>query len=124
MPFSTFAGNTIIDHNFRNQSYTTPSAIWASLHTADPGLLGANEVTGGSYVRMQVSMNAAAAKSAVSASTITYTYCPATSVTHAGLWAAGFGGSFLLSGSLSASKIVNSGDSFQFLAGNFVITLT
>jgi len=124
MPFSTFEGTQIIEHMFRNQAYTTPSAIWASLHSSDPGLLGANEIVGGSYVRMQVSMNAAAAKSAVSASTITYTYMPAVSVTHAGLWHAGFGGSFLLSGSLSASKIVNSGDSFQFLAGNFVITLT
>jgi len=124
MSFSTFSGNNIIDHNYRNQAYTTPSAIWASLHTALPDGNGSNEVTGGSYVRMQVSMNAAAAKSSVSASTISWTSMPGVSVTHAGLWHAGFGGSFLLSGSLSASKIVNSGDTFQFLAGNFVITLT
>jgi hypothetical protein len=124
MPFSTFEGTQIIEHMFRNQAYTTPSAIWASLHSSAPDGNGSAEVTGGSYARQQVSLNAASNKSAASASTISYLYMPGTNVTHAGLWHAGAGGSFLLSGSLSASKACNSGDTFQFAAGNFVVTLT
>jgi hypothetical protein len=124
MSFSTFEGNTIIDHNLRGTAYTAPSAIYASLHTADPGLIGSNEVTGGSYARQVVGLSAAAAKSTSNSAILSYVYMPSTNVLYAGLWHAGFGGSFLMSGSLSASKIVNSGDTFQFQASNFVVTLT
>jgi hypothetical protein len=124
MSFSTYYGDKINDHMFRNQAFTAPSAVWASLHSADPGLIGSNEISGSAYVRQQVSLNASSSKSTASASTITFAGMPGGNVLYAGLWAGGFGGSFLVSGSLSASKITNSGDSFVFNAGNFVITLT
>ena len=122
--FSTYLGNMVIDHMFRNQAYTSPSAVYVSLHTADPGLDGANEVTGGSYARKALTLAAASSKSSSNGVAVEFTSMPATSVLYGGVWdQGGTTGNFYASGSLSASKIVNSGDTFQFPIANFTITM-
>ena len=122
--FSTYLGNMVIDHMFRNQAYTSPSAVYVSLHTADPGLDGANEVTGGSYARKALTLAAASSKSSSNGVAVEFTSMPATSVLYGGVWdQGGTTGNFYASGSLSASKIVNSGDTFQFPISNFTITM-
>jgi len=122
--FSTYLGNMVIDHMFRNQAYTSPSAVYVSLHTADPGLTGANEVTGGSYARKPITLGAASSKSSTNSAAVEFTSMPATSVLYGGVWdQGGTTGNFYASGSLSASKIVNSGDTFQFPISNFTITM-
>lgn len=122
--FSTYLGNMVIDHMFRNQAYTSPSAVYVSLHTADPGLIGSNEVTGGSYARKALTLDAASSKSSSNGVAVEFTSMPAVSVLYGGVWdQGGTAGNFYASGSLSASKIVNSGDTFQFPIGNFTITM-
>ncbi len=42
--FSTYTGNKTLDFWLRGVAMTAPSRVWISLHTADPGPTGANEV--------------------------------------------------------------------------------
>jgi len=122
--FSTYLGNMVIDHMFRNQAYTSPSAVYVSLHTADPGLTGANEVSGGCYARQSLTLDAATGKASSNTVAVEFTSMPATNVLYGGVWdQGGVAGNFYASGSLSASKIVNEGDTFQFPIGNFTITM-
>lgn len=95
--FSTALRNLIINRIFRNQAFT-PTSIFASLHTNDPGDTGANELTGGSYARQSVSFGAPAVDGTGYAITnsadITFSNLPAGTVTHAGLFTASTGGTF------------------------------
>lgn len=70
---------------------------YVSAHTADPGASGANEVSGGSYVR-QLATYAAATGSGPVTRTAPQVSIPmptgATTVTHYGHWSASTGGTF------------------------------
>jgi hypothetical protein len=124
MPFSTFLGNHIIDHLFRNQAYSPPSTIYVSLHTADPGLTGANEVSGGSYARQSFTFDAASSKASQNAAAISFTAMPAVTVTHVGVWDASTNGNFLIGGALTAQKTTNAGDTFQFPDSDLDLAIT
>lgn len=72
----------------------TAQALYMSLHTADPGTTGANEVTGGApaYARQPVTWVAGSVDGVYNA-TVPAFDVPATTVTHVGLWTTG--GTFL-----------------------------
>jgi len=125
MPFTTFFGNTIIN-TVRGIPFTSPSLVYAALFTADPGASGsANEVSGSSYARQTLWLDAASGKASTTGSTLSFTGMPACNVLWAGITNVPTGGSqFFMSGSLSASKVVNAGDTFQFPVGDFDIILT
>lgn len=112
MALSTYLGNALLDHVLRNVAYTSPTNVYVSLHTADPGLTGANEVTGGSYARQACAFDAAASKATQNAAAESFTAMPAATVTHVGIWDASTDGNFLWGGALAASKTTNSGDTF------------
>lgn len=95
---STTLGNSVLNHYFRNQAFTPPAAVYMSLHTADPGLTGLNEVTGGSYARQAITFGAAASKSITSSNTVDFTGMPAATVTHLGIWDAATAGNFYVGG--------------------------
>ncbi len=71
-------------------------AIWASLHTANPGSTGTSEVTGGSpaYARKSITWSAASASSKASNNAPLFDVPPNTTVTHTGFWSASTGGTF------------------------------
>jgi len=48
---------------------------------------------------------------------------PACTVTHVALWDASTSGNMLMSGALSASKIINVGDTFQMSSSTLAIAL-
>lgn len=63
MPLTTAGQNAVIDEIWSAGAGTFPTVeAWISLHSADPGLTGANELTGGSpaYARKQNTFPAAA----------------------------------------------------------------
>lgn len=115
--FSTYLRNQLRDHVFRTASFTKPGDIFVSLHTGDPGRTGANEVTGGSYARIQrdpldANWSATADGHAENLASITF---PAPTanwgvVTHAGIWDALSGGNFLARADVTPDKTVNNGD--------------
>lgn len=114
MPISTYLGNAFLDHVLRNTAYTSPTTVYLSLHDADPGLTGADEITGGSYARQACAFDAASSKATQNAAAESFTGMPAVTVTHVGIWDASTAGNFLWGGALAASKTTNSGDTFTF----------
>lgn len=121
---STYFANWVIDHMLRGQAFTPPSTIYVSLHTADPGDAGANEVTGGGYARQAVTLAAAANKATSNTAVIEFTNMPAVTITHVGIWNAPTGGNLLMYGPLTTPKTVNAGDTVRFNVGDLDITFT
>jgi hypothetical protein len=132
--FSNYLEDAIIAWCFTGTTFPTAlTTVYVSLHTADPGDTGANEVTGGNYARIGVA-NAGWTKttggtaSATNTADITFpasgTVTWSGTVTHVGIWSATTAGNFLYGGALSASKTVASGDVFKFTATNLTISVT
>lgn len=80
-------------------------AAYASLHTADPGATGADEVTGGTpaYARKALTW-AAAAGASKGAAMVTFDIPAGTEITHFGLWTAVSGGTFRGGSALPANE--------------------
>lgn len=74
-----------------------------SLHTADPGITGASEATGGSpaYARKSTTWSAGASDGSVAGSEVTFDV-PAGTFSHFGVWTAGTAGTFIGGGALSS----------------------
>ena len=81
----------------------TALGTYISLHTADPGVTGSGEVTGGtpSYARKQTTWTGGAADGSVPGSQVTFD-APAGTYTHVGVWSASTGGTFVAGFALSA----------------------
>lgn len=83
------AKNAMLDH-------LAGIAVFASLHTADPGTTGASEVSGGSpaYARKAITWNAAASGSLDNNANPVFDVPAATTVSFVGFWSAASGGTF------------------------------
>lgn len=93
------------------------AAVYISVHTADPGATGANEVVGGSYARVATTW-AAASAAAKSGSAVTLNIPAGTTITHFGLWTAVSGGTYV-----TGDVLPNSGETYGS-AGTYVATPT
>lgn len=134
MPFSQYLNDLTLNW-FRGTSYAAApgSNVFLSLHSSDPGALGANgdvsaAVAGG---RTTVAITLFGAPSTptgggrriANTSTLTVTASaagPAT-LTYFGLWDAASAGNFLCYGILAQPVSVLTGDLLRFLAGDLVI---
>jgi hypothetical protein len=67
---------------------------WVSLHTADPGTTGANEVNTSGYVRQSITWPAAASSQMVWTGSISFTISSALTVVYWGLWSASTSGTW------------------------------
>lgn len=122
MSISDYLENKILDKVFRNTDFTV-TTVYVSLHTADPGETGASEVTGGSYARQATAFDVAASGATENSALESFTSMPAVTITHVGCWDAASSGNFLWGGALTASKVVNSGDTVEIAAGDLDVTL-
>lgn len=123
--FSNYLENKILLHVLDNTSYTSPTTVYLSLHTADPTDAGTGtEVSGGSYARQSVAFtvtnNAATNDSAIEFPTATGSWG---TVGWVGIWDNVSSGNMLFHGSLTNSKTIASGDVFRVPAGDLDITL-
>src|SRR6185436_19815862 len=138
---SDYLENKIIDHIFRNRSYSVPTTIYIGLLTAAPSDAGAGtEVSGGSYARVQVGpsdvtwnatqggtsgASSGTGGQTANASTITF---PTPSgdwghVTHFGIYDASTSGNLLYWAALTNAKDINNGDPAPtFAAGALTVT--
>jgi hypothetical protein len=125
MSFSNYLETELLDHVFANNAYASPSAVYVSLHTANPDedASGA-EVSGGGYARQAgsftVSGNTATTSAAIEYPTATADYG---TVTHVGIWDASTSGNMLAYAALTASKTISTGDVFRIPTGDLDITL-
>ena len=83
MGYSTNAKNSMLDH-------LGTEAVYASLHTDDPGDTGASEVTGGSpaYARKAITWNTADAGAMDDSNAPVFDVPSGTTVKYVGLWSA------------------------------------
>lgn len=127
MSFSNYLETELLDHVFAGNAYTSPSAVYVSLHTANPNedASGAEvSTTGTAYERLEgtfsVSGNTATTTAAIEWATATADYG---TVTHVGIWDASTAGNMLAYAALTASKTIETGDVFRIPAGDLDITL-
>lgn len=128
--FADYLETEIIDHVFRNTAiFSAPANVYVALYTSatsDAG--GGTEVSGGSYARVAVSTSSGwtgTGGATDNAADVDFGTATANwgTVTHVGVRDASSGGNLLFHGALTASKTVNSGDSFKFVAGDLDISL-
>jgi hypothetical protein len=117
----------LLDHALGTANFTSPGTVYVGLHTGSPGddNSGANEVSGGSYVRKSAAFGSAAAGSASTNATITFDAATANwgTITHISLYDASSAGNLLFHGAVTTSKTIETGDTFQISSGNLTISL-
>lgn len=86
-------------------------AVFASLHSADPGDSGANELSGGSpaYARKAITWNAASGGSMDDSNVPVFDVPPATTVSFVGFWSAVTAGVFYGSADVTDEVFANQG---------------
>jgi hypothetical protein len=127
--FSDYLENKVLDHLFGKGTLTSPT-VYVALSLADPGESGSglSEPAGGSYARVTTTAanwNAAVAGLTDNAAALVFPTATGNwgTITHAALMDNPTSGNVLLSGELTVHKTVNSGDTLQFDAGAFDVTL-
>ena len=124
---SDYLENKLLDHSLGTAAFTSPGTVYVGLHTASPldDDSGANEVTGGGYLRKAAAFAAAAAGSASTNATITFDAATANwgTITHISLYDAAATGNLLFHGAVTTSKTIETGDTFQISSGNLTISL-
>lgn len=134
MAVSTYLRDQRLAH-YRGTQPPAVTTFYLSLHSADPGLTGASELSGNGYARVAVTANttnwgAPATNGSVRqiANAVAMTFPTAsgawTTATHFGLWDASTTGNFYRGAALTASKTVASGDTASFSVGDLVINET
>ena len=128
MSMSDYLENKVLDHVLGNTTYTPAATLYLGLWTADDGLEAGtvtSEVSGGSYSRQAIAFSAASSGSASNSATVTFTTATANwgTITHVAVMDASTGGNVLFHGSVTTSKTIESGDTFQVSSGNLTISL-
>ena len=130
--FSDYLEQQILNHIFRNTAiFTPPANVYLALFTAAPSDSGGGtEVTGGSYARKAVSTTTqwnAPGVGGLTDNINAQAFVTATAswgtITHFAIFDAASAGNLLFHGALTASKVVGSGDTIQFAAGDLDVTL-
>lgn len=123
---SNYLEGKLIEHVLRNVAYTSPSAVYLSLHTANPDEDGSGtEVSGNNYSRQQITFGAHSNGACANTSAEEFEASGGSfgTVTHFGIWDSSSGSTNLLYyGALSASKVVADGDKLNFAVGSITIT--
>lgn len=131
MAFSNYLEKKLLEHVFRNVSYTPPATVYVALFKTLPSGDGTGgvEVSGGAYARQPYNAAAATGGSPTSVANGALVQFPTATadwgtINGAGIYDAATGGNLLESGPLSTSKTVLSGDSFAFPVGTYSIALS
>ena len=126
MSFSDFWETEILDHVFGIGSYTAPST-YVGLSTANPldDASALAEPAAGAYARVEVTAWSRSGSEVDNDSAITFPTATDSwgTVTYGCLFDADSSGNLLLSFALDASKAVVNGDTVNFAAGQFNVTL-
>ena len=132
---SDYLENKVLDHvlNSPGSAYTAPTTLYLGLFINTSGNAATNleagtltdEIVGNSYARVAVTFAAAATGSCTTDATVTFAAATGTwgTVTHLAVMDAASGGNVLFWGALTTPKLIESGDTMQFVSGNVTITL-
>jgi hypothetical protein len=127
---STYSRNLLLNWLLTTGAATRPTAWYISLHTADPGKTGANELlveTDSAYVRKLAAFGTATLEVSPTTGDLTWTAAAAATahtITHIGLWDALTAGNFLQGGALAVAEPRVASSSLVLAAGRAVASLT
>lgn len=124
--FSDFLEDELLDHVFRNATYTPPAAVYVALYTAAPtDAGGGTEVSGGSYARESATFGAASSGAISNSAIVDFGTTSAAwgTVTHFGIFDALTDGNLLAWDALTAEKTIGSGDPVSFPVGDLDVSL-
>lgn len=133
---SDYLEGKIIDHIFRTSSFTKPTVLAVALFSAAPSDSGGGtEVSTSSTGYARQSLNpldanwaAPSSGNGVTSNVSAINFGTATgnwgTITHWAIYDATSGGNLIVWDALSASKTINSGDSFQIGANQLTITIS
>lgn len=127
---SDYLENKILDHMLGGPDFTRPATVYVALFTVAPtDAGGGTEVTGGSYARVAYTNNATnfpAAAGGVKANAVVINFVAATAawgtIVAFALFDAASAGNLLFWANLTAPKIINNGDAFDFSIGALQFT--
>jgi hypothetical protein len=124
---SNYSRGAIYKALLRNTTFTVGANIYMSLHTAAPGLTGANEITGNAYARQAITF-AADANGAGASSNAPQFPAPTPSnwgtATHFGLWDAASAGNYIGGDALTNPVATSVGVPILFPIGSVTWTET
>jgi hypothetical protein len=129
---SAYARNLLLNWMLTSGAATRPTTWFISLHVADPGTTGANEVlvsTDSAYIRKAVVFGAAASGQSANTAALSWTANSAATtyiVTHIGVWdtVGPTGGNFLIGGALAVPETVVANSSLVLGIGRGIAALT
>lgn len=125
---SDHAEALLLDWLMTNGTATRPTAWYVALYTAAPSDSGGGtEVSGNGYARQAVTFAAATSPGGTTSNTgaVSFTASGGNwgTITHIGIHDAVSSGNLLWHGAMTASKIVNDGDTLEFSIGNIDLTI-
>jgi hypothetical protein len=129
---SNYLENKVLDHVLRNTAYTQPGNLFIGLYTGnalsnlEAGTLSDEVSTSGtSYARKAVTFGAAASGTATNSATVTFD--PATlnwgNITAIAILDTVTSGNVLFYGNLTTAKLIENGDTMQFVTNNISVSL-
>jgi hypothetical protein len=122
---SNYLENALINGTLRATTYTAPTTVYVSLHSADPGDGGGNEISGGSYARKAVTFGAPSDGVSTNSADVTFDQATGSwgTITHIGIQDALTSGNLLYHTPLTTSKTIDTDDVFRIVSGQLSVTL-
>lgn len=124
--FADYLENKVLDHVFRNTSYTPPAGTYLALYTAAPtDAGGGTQVTGGGYARQAITFSAASAGAISNTGAVNFTASGGNfgAIVAVGIFDALTSGNMLAWKAIT-SVTINDGDTLNFAIGEIDVTLT
>ena len=129
---SNYLENKVLDHVLRNTAYTQPGNLFIGLYTGnaltnlEAGTLSDEVSTSGTgYVRKAVTFGNASSGTATNS--VTVTFDPATlnwgNITAIAILDTVSSGNVLFYGNLTTAKLIETGDTMQFVTNNITVSL-
>lgn len=126
MSFSNYLEDKVLDHVFKGLAFTQPVNLYISLHSADPGETGMNELSGNGYARQGHDVwNVSSGGTKTNNGPCIFSVASGTwlQITHFGIWDSSIAGNFFGGGSVITPKIIERGEVVEFSTGQLLITL-
>lgn len=129
---SDYLENKILDHIVGGGDYTRPANLYFAFFTVAPtDAGGGTEVSGNGYARVAMTNNSTnfpAASGGSKTNGVAIVFPTATgnwgTITHYGVFDAASGGNLLFHGALSASKLVENGDTPSYPVSSMTFTVS
>ncbi len=120
MGISIEIADKILKKILNDTDFDHPTGLRVSLHTADPGETGANEVEEGAYdyARKEPTLGGVADKACSNSAALEWVNLPAVTIKFVGLWDTEATPNFWWSGAMAEDKAVGAGDTFKIDVGD------